>query len=450
MCAERDEAPLPGDWMVSLRMSGPVHRDCIVGAPGDSANQDREHRAQQEVSLHDVIVVGAGPAGNIAALRLSGMGYRVVVLDWRQQIGDKLCTGIIGTECAEHYPIDQAHVYGEAKAATVVSPAGNRYQFARPDTHAFITNRVAYVEALAQRAMEAGADYQLGPRVADIEVTPSGVAVSTSGDGGRYRAEVVIIASGFGSRLLDTVGLRNGRGGDFMTGAQAEVSIRGLEGTEVYLGEHIAPGSFGWVVPLSDRSALVGLVSRRELNGHMGRFIAGLRSEGKVQDVIKEPRQWGIPLRPLPKTYGERVLVVGDAAGLVKPTTGGGIYYAILSGEISAEVVNEAFVAGDFSGRQLRHYEKRWKTLIGRELSVGYYARAMYEALGDRQIERLLSTLSAPQVQDELVNSHEFSFDWHSGVILKAVLHRYMGGVIRSFGPVVTPFLSRLVSAKSR
>ena len=290
--------------------------------------------------------------------------------------------------------------------------------------------------------MEAGADYRQGPRVADIDISPSGATVSMAGPGGmnRERAQVVILACGFGSRLLRSVGLLDGRRRDYLVGAQADVLVDGLEETEVYLGERIAPGSFGWLVPLSDSRALVGLISRQRLNGHVGRFLATLRMDGKVEQVVRRPRRWGIPLKPLTRTYGDRVIAVGDAAGLVKPTTGGGIYYALLSGEVAAEAVDEAFIGGDFSAGKLKNYQKRWKALFGREVSVGYYARTLYEALGDERIESLLSVFSSCGVQEELINSGEFSFDWHSKVILKALGHRRLGSLIRSFGPVATPF----------
>ena len=402
--------------------------------------------------MHDVIVVGAGPAGNIAALRLAEMGHRVAVLDWRHKIGDKLCTGIVGTECAEHFPPDKSHVYREARSAILVSPSGRRYHVARKETQALIIDRVAYVESMARRAMAAGADYQLGVRIANIEVSDSGVTVfaNSAKEEPTYRSEVVIIASGFGSPLVDLVGLRNGRSNDYMVGAQAEVSANGLEDTEVYVGGHVAPGSFGWLVPLSGSRALIGLVSRRQLNGHMDRFLDELRLSGRVTETIKEPKQWGIPLRPLPKTYGDRVLVAGDAAGLVKPTTGGGIYYALRSGEIAAAEVHKAFAVGDFSARQLKHYQSVWKSLVGLELSVGYCARMLYEALGDWQLERLIQATTSRGVREAVIDSPEFAFDWHSGVILKAARHRLLGGVLRSFGPMVTPILSRLVEAKLR
>ena len=394
--------------------------------------------------MHDVIVIGAGPAGNIAALRLSTQGYRVQVLDWRRNIGDKLCTGIIGVECAERFPPEDEHVISEAKSATLVSPVGTRHRIVREKTQALIINRVAYVHALARRAKEAGAAYALGPKVANIEISNEGVSVLTTGPEGRsrHRANMVIIASGFGTPLLEMVGLQNGRHRDFMVGSQAQVEVDGLEDTEVYLGREIAPGSFGWLVPISDSSALIGIVARGGLNGHMGRFVSSLQKSGKVRDVIKEPSRWGLPLRPLSKTFGDRVLVVGDAAGLVKPTTGGGIYYALLSGEIAAATAGEALADDDFSARRLKGYETEWRAVFGRDLRIGYGARLLYEAMGDRQLERLLSAFASQEVQGDLIDSREFSFDWHGGVILRALRHRDLGPLIESFGPIAARILS--------
>ena len=399
--------------------------------------------------MHDVMVIGAGPAGNIAALRLAGLGYRVAVLDWRHRIGDKLCTGIIGTECVERFPPDEAHVYRRASSAVVVSPAGKRYRVARQDVQAYIIDRVAYVDSLARQAIEAGADYELGRRVEDIEVSDRGVTALTTGESGprRYLAKMVIIASGFGSPLLKMVGLRNGVG-DHVVGCQAEVSADGLEDTEVHLGEEIAPGSFGWLVPLTESRALIGTISHRRQSGQMEEFLRTQQAKGKVKEVISKPRRWGIPLKPLRKTYGNRALVVGDAAGLAKPTTGGGIYYALLSGDLAAGAAHEALMAGDLSANSLESYQRGWKAVFGAELRTGRHARMLYEALRDRQVERLLSVLLSPEIREELLTSREFSFDWHSGIITKAVRHRGLGPVFRSFGPMVVPLLVRLGGAR--
>ena len=401
--------------------------------------------------MYDVIVVGAGPAGNIAALQLSTKGHRVAVVDWRHDIGDKLCTGIVGTECVKRFPPDDRHVLREASSATIVSPAGKRYAIAKDEPQALIIDRVAYGAAMAEKAAVAGAEYILGPRVTNIETDDNGAHITTTDAGNpRLSASLVFLTSGFGSPLLKAVGLQNGRSNEFMAGAQAEVLVDGVDETEVYLGRDIAPGSFGWLVPLNDSRALAGIVSHRQLNGHMDHFLSNLQTQGKVREVIKGPARWGVPLRPVPKTYGERVLVAGDAAGLAKPTTGGGIYYALLSGKLAAETAGEALSTGDFSARGLRQYEKRWKSVFGRELKIGYYARLLYEALGDEQIERLLDELWTSGLKDELISPAEFSFDWHGRVILKALNHRHLGAIFRSFGPLASPFVSWLTGARLR
>lgn len=400
--------------------------------------------------MKDVIVVGAGPAGNMAALSLAGSGHRVTVLDWRRTIGDKLCTGIIGKECVERFPPDEKQVYRKARAATVVSPEGRRYGVAREDVQAFIIDRVAYVDSIACRAMEAGADYMLGRRVTAIETDRSGVTVTAVGESGRhvYRAEMVIVAGGFGSPLLDMVGLADRGNRHFLMGVQEEVEAESIDETEVHLGSAIAPGSFGWVVPVSEDRALVGILSREKLNGHLDRFMDSLRSTGKVRGPTGSPRRWGIPLKPLRRTYADRVMVVGDAAGLVKPTTGGGIYYALRSGEIAGDAAARAFSTGDFTARMLKRYQDGWQALFGSELATGYSARLLYESLDDRQIERLLGKFLSPDVQEELIRSRDFSFDWHSGLIFRLVGHRDLNPIFRSLGPALTPLLLRLGVAR--
>ena len=106
--------------------------------------------------MYDVIVIGAGPCGNMAALELAERGISVAVLDRRTNIGDKLCTGIIGRECAELFPPATEHIHGEARSATIVSPGGRRYRIERKETHAYIVNRVAYVNSVAETGAASG------------------------------------------------------------------------------------------------------------------------------------------------------------------------------------------------------------------------------------------------------------------------------------------------------
>jgi len=398
----------------------------------------------------DVLVLGAGPAGNLAAQRLASSGHSVCVIDWRQNIGDKLCTGIIGRECMERYGADLADVYHEARSAVLVSPSGKRFPVSNPNPQAYIIDRVAFVASLARKAQRAGAVYRLGPRVVDIQIDGTGVTVYTKHGAvlETVKGSLAIVASGFSSPLVSIAGLANGGHLDAMLGCQAEVEAPGLTETEIYLGDTIAPGSFGWLVPLAESRALAGIVTRQKLNGHMGHFMENLLRTGRIRSVIKRSQSWGVPVKPLPRTYATRVLVAGDAAGLAKPTTGGGIYYALLSGDIAAQTAHEAIVEGDFSARKLKGYEKGWKAVLGSELRVGYIARVLYEYLGDQRVESLVEKMASLEVQGDLIGSSDFAFDRHSGVIKKAIAHQVLGKFFTSIGNGTGPLLSGITGQK--
>ena len=397
--------------------------------------------------MYDAIIVGAGPAGNVAALRLSSKGHRVAVLDWRFDIGDKLCTGIVGTECGEAFPIPSELIYRQANSATFISPNGREFGVVSRRDQALVVDRVAYINEIAETAMNAGASYHLGHRVSGIEIddTSVRVRVRASNNSTTFSAKLLILSSGFGSPLIRMAGLREGKDGDFMMGAQTEVEIGNVSDTEVYVGDQIAPEAFGWIVPLDEFRAHVGLMSHHPLNGHLDSFQSRLKERGKILDDISAPRRWGIPLKPIPRTYADRTLVTGDAAGFAKPTTGGGIYYAMLSGQMAAAAAIKAFECGDFSAAQLKGYEDDWKKVFGHELKVGYYARLLFESMNDTQLDRMMEMFLSPEVQQDTVLSSDFSFDWHGKTILKTVRHQELGPLITSFGAVVAPFFKRLI-----
>ena len=234
----------------------------------------------------------------MAALKLAQRGVDVAVLDRRTKIGDKLCTGIIGRECVELVPPAPEHIHGEARSATIVSPMGRRYRIERSATQAYIVDRVAYVNSVADEAQEAGAEYILDARVTDIRMSDTRAEIVThSGD--IYQCQIVILASGFGTPLLRMAGLKDNSESEYLVGCQVEADASDLSETEVYLGSGTAHDSFAWLVPTSESRALVGMAPRRRVNGQMEDFVARLQSEGRIGDTAGRHQTWGIPIRPL-------------------------------------------------------------------------------------------------------------------------------------------------------
>jgi digeranylgeranylglycerophospholipid reductase len=123
----------------------------------------------------------------------------------------------------------------------------------------------------------------------------------------------------------------------------------------------------------------------------------------------------------LTRSYGDRLLVIGDAAGQVKPTTGGGIWFGHLGARIAAGVLRDALGSDDLTAGRLSRYQKQWKAKMGKELSRGYRARWAYARLSDGQIDGIFEALDSNGTAGTLLSSDNFSFDWHSKLILSVL-----------------------------
>ena len=127
--------------------------------------------------------------------------------------------------------------------------------------------------------------------------------------------------------------------------------LRGIkkENTKIFLGSKYGPQGFGWTVPIKEKKLLIGVLTKGKSKEITKSFIKSLLNKYQFFDSnTVEIRTWGIPIKPIEKTYEERTLIIGDAAGLVKPITGGGIYYSQLSGKIAAEIMDKALSKNSF------------------------------------------------------------------------------------------------------
>jgi len=319
----------------------------------------------------------------------------------------------------------------------------------RESVQAYTIDRAAFDRSLAEKAQEQGAHYITGSRVTDVAVLNDHVRVKTK-DEKTCEAKTAVIASGLKSPIPNRLGL--GRVGDLVMGVQAEVSYHldngegqhgeksdqaevsyhldngeGQHGEksdlEVYFGQEMAPGFFAWFVPTAPKRALVGLFSRRKPGDYLRTLLVTLFQQGRIASPGAEITYRGIPLKPLPKTYLERVVVVGDAAGQVKPTTGGGVYYGLLCAEAAVDTLHQALATDTFSEKLFSSYQKAWQERIGWELQIGYFARCLYERLSDSQIDQLFHLTMLNGIHEALLRSPDISFDWHGKAIMKILNH---------------------------
>ena len=368
--------------------------------------------------------MGAGPAGSYVACQLAASGHDVAVFEEKSESGFNVCcTGIISAECFDSLSVGTDLILAGVNSARFFSPSGKCLRLQAERIQAYVVNRPLLDKALAANAESQGARYYFSSPVINIIPGKDVMQVEALRSGARqvFSARSVVLANGFKPNLCRGLGL--GRIKHFLVGAQTEVEANNANEFEVYFGQRVAPGAFAWLVPTSANRAYVGLLATSQAKLRLQRFLEDLSHRNRIAARGAEIQQKIIPVGTLPRSYGDRVLVVGDAAGQVKPTTGGGIYFGHLGAEIASGVLDEALHSDNLAAAHLSRYQKRWRAKMGKELSRGYWARQAYAKLSDHQIERVFDTFDSNRIAQNLLSSGTFSFDWHSRLVLTLVGH---------------------------
>lgn len=374
--------------------------------------------------MYNTIIIGGGAVGSYLAGKLAHAGYRVLVLDKKSAAGlDICCTGIVSKACLDLLSIDEALIMRQMNTARFFAASGKAIRLQRKEPVAYVIERSSLDQALADRAQSYGAYYLFDIEATDIQLKKDSVHVTTScGDQEKLlEAETVVIATGFGSPLLAHLGL--GKISDYAVGAQAEINLTEPGDVEIYFDQRLAPGGFAWLVPARNNTGLAGVLTREQPKRHLNTFLSILKTQGKITSTEVTARFGTIPLRPLRKTYSDRMLVVGKAAGQVKPTSGGGIYYGLLCADLAAQTLHQGFQSHDLSASRLALYQKRWRARLGKELRVSYWANRIYGKLSNRQIDSLHYFISNNGLTQLIAELDDPYFDWHSELILKALKH---------------------------
>jgi flavin-dependent dehydrogenase len=151
------------------------------------------------------------------------------------------------------------------------------------------------------------------------------------------------------------------------------------------------------------------------------RMVARVGDRWGVHAANGAPRQKLLPLNRIARTYGERLLVVGDAAGLVKPTTGGGIYYSLVSASLAADVLIDAVAEDDLSAMRLSEYERRWRARLEEELDTQLTFRTLAQRMPDADIEGLFELARTDGVMP--IVRQTAAFNRHRQLIVALLKH---------------------------
>lgn len=332
--------------------------------------------------MHDVVIVGAGPGGSAAAYYLARQGLDVLLLDKSSFPRDKTCGDgltpralsvledmrLLSDLLRVGYRLNRVEV-ASAKGQTVEAPFPSKND--RPG-YTLIVPRLTLDDTLRSHAVAHGAKFQSQVRVTEVAPSGGGVLVTGKHPGGSFStaARVVIVATGASIPLLQQMGLLKKMPAVALAARAYFEEVKGLTDRMQLSFAGVPLPGYGWIFPLPNGAANIGAgifpwgwVGRWMSRNARQAFDSFIQTP-LLQDMLAGARQVG-PVKGYPlrmdflsaPTYSDRVLLVGEAAGLVNPLTGEGIDYALESGKVAAEHLLHLFASGDVSIHSLAEYD---------------------------------------------------------------------------------------------
>jgi len=389
------------------------------------------------------VVVGAGPAGLVAARTVASSGYNVIVLERERRLGAKPC----GEACSRATLVDSMidpggdFVVREIAGARVYAPDGSSVAIQGDVGVGCILDKALYLEHLASKAAEAGAEIRVGCDVESMKRNDSnagradgeslfqvGVRPGAGAGSGKeegFEANVLIGADGFNSTVARRFGLEEGGERELIPCVQyhmvnCDFADDGV--AEFYLGRTVAPRGYAWAFPRGDGRANVGIgVRGAPAKPYLDRFVeAHSKMFGKARVIGFEaaPVTVGGLLK---RVVADGVVLVGEAAGQVVPLTGAGIHSGVAGARMAGLVVSDALAEGDVSAAVLERYQRDYAARWGRRIGDSLKALKAVEKLSDEDLNELAGLLSQDDVLD-LANGLDIS-----RVASKLIRHPLLG-----------------------
>ena len=358
---------------------------------------------------YEVIVVGAGPAGATAAKFLSELGVKVLLLDKSKFPRDKPCGGGIPIRVIKRFryieekELIDSYSYG---GFAYFSQSKQRVTLQRNEPIYSTVLRKVFDYNLVKLAIQSGATFIDRKMVKDVKILEDRATIILE-DGAEIDSQIIVGADGIWSVIAKKTGL--GQHGN-MVGMclynEYPMSRKLLDKyfTKKRLGylHHRVQGinGFGWVIPkkehlnigigeirnlrkLSNKKTNLKEVFKKHINDlKEDRFIP-------IDLEIGRPKGAVVPACPLKKTYSDRIILCGDAAGLANPSTGAGIEYAMISGKIAAEVISEGLKTGNTNAKFLSKYESIWRKDFGKDINIFLQIQKRW----GKQTERLINLI---------------------------------------------------------
>ena len=355
---------------------------------------------------YDVAVVGGGPIGGYIAGEIAKKKFKVSIFEKNKEIGVPVnCAGLVTPRVFEIIDIDKINVIqNKIKGAHIHSPSGDILTIGGDKLHALVIDRSKFDKEIIKKSKKHGVEIFLEENVLSAQKIENHIELKTSKNHD-IKCNLLIGADGPYSKIRDRFAFPEPI--EYLRGIGAEIVDTNLDPdfVEIFVGRNIAPGFFAWIIPTdkNGKNARIGLCITQNATFSPKKYFENFLENKYTSVFLKNTTITSyiggiIPLGPLRKTYESNVLVVGDAAAQVKPTSGGGVYTGLLCANHCSNISIDGLQNNNFSAQYLKRYQKLWTADIGRELNLGMKFRNIYKNFSDNQMDKYIKRFSNPKI----------------------------------------------------
>ncbi len=363
----------------------------------------------------DALVIGAGPSGSRTAWNLAKAGYSTTIVEEDEIVGEPCqCAGLITPRTFEYLGYERP-VFQEMNGARLWGPNDSFLDFQASETKALVIDRPDLDRSIANKAIDAGAELRAGHRYLGHKKSKEGITATVQSKSGKIeiKSRLLIGSDGPASRVARDAGLSTKREVLAAFGADVE-GYQGRDNhVDLFVGSELAPRFFGWGIPTGPNEGRIGMATvlpNRPKNFFRDYFHKGAPSKLLGGAKIINRVSGLIPFGTRNPSYTDNVLLTGDAAGMAKPTSGGGIYSGLISADAAFEVADKAFQKEKLDSNTLSPYQDLISNRIGGELSKGHHLRKAFLSLNDEQLSEIISILGDPKVKDIIEKTGDLDY----------------------------------------